>query len=103
MLEAPPRVPKGSIILIDFPFTDLSGEKLRPALVLYEGYLDVTAAAITSEVPQKLLQTDLPILQGMDSFKNTGLKQDSIILIDKIATIEKNVYQRHTRRSRCRS
>jgi mRNA interferase MazF len=89
MLEAPPRVPKGSIILIDFPFTDLSGEKLRPALVLYEGYLDVTAAAITSEVPQKLLQTDLPILQGMDSFKNTGLKQDSIILIDKIATIEK--------------
>jgi hypothetical protein len=29
--EEPQNVPKGSIILIDFPFTDLSGEKLRPA------------------------------------------------------------------------
>lgn len=89
MSEAPPRVPQGSIILIDFPFTDLFGEKLRPALVLHEGYLDVTVAAITSEIPQRLLPTDLPIFEWMDSFEDTGLKKDSIILIDKIATIEK--------------
>jgi mRNA interferase MazF len=89
MFEAPPRVPKGSIILIDFPFTDLYGEKLRPALVLYEGYLDVTVAAITSEIPKKLLLTDLPILEWMSYFEATGLKMNSIILIDKIATLEK--------------
>jgi len=53
MSEAPPIVPKRSIILIDFPFSDLYGEKLRPALVLYEGYLDVTVAVITSEIPQR--------------------------------------------------
>jgi len=82
-------VPKGSIILIDFPFTDLFGEKLRPALVLYEGYLDVTVAAITGEIPQKLLLTDLLILQWMPSFEGTGLKKDSVILMDKIATLEK--------------
>lgn len=89
MCEEPPQVLKGSIILINFPFTDLYGEKLRPALVLYEGYLDVTVAAITSEIPQKLLLTDLPILYGTSSFEATGLKHTSIILLDKIATLEK--------------
>lgn len=89
MSEAPPRVPKGSIILIDFPFSDLYGEKLRPALVLYEGYLDVTVAAITSETPQRLLLTDLLIFECTPSFGSTGLKNTSIILMDKIATLEK--------------
>jgi len=89
MPEEPPEIPKGSIVLIDFPFTDLFGEKLRPALVLYEGYLDVTAAAITSEIPQRLLPTDLLIFRWTPSFEGTGLKKDSILLIDKIATIEK--------------
>ena len=89
MPKEPPEVPKGSIVLIDYPFADLFGEELRPARVLYEGYLDVTAAAITSEIPQKLLPTDLPIFQRTPSFEGTGLKKDSILLIDKMATIEK--------------
>lgn len=27
---------KGKIVLIEYPYTDLSGSKLRPALVLYD-------------------------------------------------------------------
>ncbi len=42
------NVPKGRTILIHFPFTDLSSTKLRPALVIYEGHLDVTIAPMTT-------------------------------------------------------
>ena len=39
---------KGKIVLIPFPFTDLTATKLRPALVLYEGEKDVIVAFISS-------------------------------------------------------
>lgn len=83
-------VPKGSIVYIHFPFTDFIDEKLRPALVLYEGYLDVTVACITGQVPTKLLTSDLLIPHGTPSFIKAGLRKDSVLLIDKIITLEKN-------------
>jgi len=43
---------KGEIILITFPFTDLSGRKLRPALVLAADRDDVTMAFITTNLQQ---------------------------------------------------
>jgi mRNA interferase MazF len=39
-------MPKGDLVLIPFPFTDLSGNKLRPALIFSEDTLDVTVSFI---------------------------------------------------------
>ncbi len=43
-------MPKGTLVLIPFPFTDLSGSKLRPALILAETPLDVTVSFITTQL-----------------------------------------------------
>jgi hypothetical protein len=81
MSGAPPKIPKGNIILVRFPYTDFSAEKLRPALVLYEGYLDITVAYITGQIPTKLLPSDLLISPGTPSFTNAGLKENSVLSV----------------------
>lgn len=40
---------KGNIVLITFPFTDLSGSKLRPAVVLADTGSDMTVCFITTQ------------------------------------------------------
>ena len=42
---------KGKIVAIPFPFTDLKGTKVRPALVIDEGHEDVIVAFISSKLP----------------------------------------------------
>jgi len=77
-------MPKGSIVLIPFPFTDLSGDKLRPALILAETTLDVTVSFITTQL-QWTEPTDILLQPNLLN----GIKKASIIRLSKIATIDK--------------
>jgi len=78
---------KGSVVLVPFPFTDFSAEKLRPAIVLYENDDDAVVAFISSKRPSVMIPTGIPVLRSQQDFSATGLKTDSVIRLDKIATI----------------
>ena len=77
----------GDIVLVRYPFTDLSSEKLRPALVLlgedHEG--DFLLAFITSSSLRKG-DYDIPI-----SKSGTGLHKDSVLRLKKIMAIHKSL------------
>ena len=75
---------KGDIVLIPFPFTDLSGNKNRPALILAQNTRDVTIAFISSQLRWKE-PTDILLTPT----NGNGLKKDSLIRTNKIATVEK--------------
>jgi mRNA interferase MazF len=82
---------KGKIVLVPFPFTDLTTAKLRPALVIYEGEKDVVMAFISSKIPSELSEVDILITKDHTSFRKAGLKVDSVIKLDKIATVLKDL------------
>lgn len=81
---------KGDIILIPFPFTDLTTSKIRPALVIAERDVDVVVAAISSIIPSDLGDHEVIIEDTHPEFNLTNLRKTSVVILDKIATIEKN-------------
>jgi mRNA interferase MazF len=84
---------KAKIVLVHFPFTDLSGAKLRPAVVIHENEQDVIVAFISSRVPPALPSSDLLITPEHPAFMATGLKISSVIRFDKIATLSKTLIE----------
>jgi mRNA-degrading endonuclease toxin of MazEF toxin-antitoxin module len=89
-------VKRGSIVLIRYPFTDSSGTKVRPALILSPDILlkrlsDVLCLFISSNLPQQkeLLPTDLILEKDHPSFVKTGLKSRSVFRSHKIALLDK--------------
>ncbi|MFA6294961.1 MAG: type II toxin-antitoxin system PemK/MazF family toxin [Candidatus Paceibacterota bacterium] len=78
---------KGTIVLIPFPFTDLSSQKIRPALVLHNqaNGEDCIVSFISSNSSKKVGQYEICVIPT----KNNGLKVNSVIKVNKIATLQK--------------
>jgi mRNA interferase MazF len=80
------------VVLIRYPFTDLSGAKVRPALVLTPDHLlrrmeDVLCLFISAVMPDALLPTDWVLEPGHPSFPRTGLKRRSVFRMHKLALL----------------
>ena len=77
---------KGDIVLIPFPFTDLTGSKLRPAVILIDGQLDLTICFITSQIKWSE-PTDIHIQPS----PLNGIKKASLVRLSKIATVDRQL------------
>jgi mRNA interferase MazF len=77
---------KGDIVLIPFPYTDLSGSKLRPVVILFETAQDLVVCFITTQLTYKE-PTDFEIVPSITN----GLKWQSLVRAGKIATIKKSL------------
>lgn len=77
---------KGDIILIPFPFTDLTGFKNRPALILIANDDDVTVTFITTQLKWKD-ENDIKLEPNSEN----NLKKTSLIRLSKITTIDNDL------------
>ena len=59
--------------------------------MIYEGKKDAILVFISSQIPSTPSDTDIMITTKDKGFKKTGLKMDSVIKLDKIATVLKDL------------
>ena len=87
---------RGDVVLTPFPFTDLTGASLRPALVVSSGVLgeDIVLAGISSVVRGAIAPTDYAIDTTHPEFAQTGLRVTSVIRLHKLVTVERTVILR---------
>jgi len=83
---------QGDVVLVTWPFTDLSGAKLRPAVVVSNDELnaaqdDVVLLAVSSTVARTSAY-DLLLEKSDPAFKDSGLKVPSIVRCAKVFTAE---------------
>lgn len=79
----------GDIVLIPFPFAELTSVKVRPTVVICETkdkYKDIVVSAISSIVPKDLSENEILIRPG----KENKLKADSMIKVDRIVTVKRD-------------
>jgi len=83
---------KYEVVLVPFPFDNLSSGQVRAAVCLTEpiGMHDhLTPAFITSRMPSILLNTDLAIDWMDRDFALTGLRVSSTLQLHRLMTITK--------------
>ena len=90
----PTTVQPGDVVLVRFPFTDLTTAKLRPAVVLATHGDDLTIVGIFSSFPQPPRETWISLTREDPTFPQTGLKASSVIKAERIAVIERSVVVR---------
>ena len=78
----------GEIVLLDFPYTNAQGAKLRPALIMAKGDIqhDYLVAFITSEV-ERYRGSEFAVVFKQDDLQRGTVRQESIIRCDKLITI----------------
>jgi len=84
---------RGDIVLVRFPFTDLSSTKVRPALVISSFKEDYIIIGIFSRQPsyKNLTATWVLISRNSKDFASTGLKKTSILKAEKITIVHRSV------------
>ena len=90
---------RGKVVLVPFPFDDLSSQKVRPAVCLTNPigpHRHVILAFITSRIviDNDLLETDVVIGSSYADFNVTGLHVSSTLRLHRLMTVTTSLIRR---------
>ena len=88
---------RGDVVLVAFPFTDLTTTKMRPALVVSSDAfnhknVDIIAVAVTSQIPKRILETNY--LLSLEDQRLAGLPKPSMVKLGKIVTLDQRLIRK---------
>ena len=86
---------RGAIVLVRFPFTDLTSTKQRPALVIASGSFtangeDVIVAAISGQRVERPGRFDYVV----QDWRESGLLTPSVVRAGKLVTLHRDLIRR---------
>ena len=88
---------KHKVVLVPFPFDDLSSTKVRPAVCLTDPigpHKHIILAFITSQVPGHPLPSDYIISDTDGNFASTGLRVSSTLQLHRMMTVTSGIILR---------
>jgi mRNA interferase MazF len=88
-------VSRGDVVLVDYPFSDRTGSKVRPALVVQADTLDrritdtilASISRSTHRASTEQLFVDISTSEG----RRTGLRQNSMIQCENLLTYDQRL------------
>lgn len=75
----------GEFWVADIPFTNASGSKKRPVLILWLDGSDVVAAAVTTAKPRSPLDVELT------DWQVSGLRRESVVRLSRLDCLEQSL------------
>ena len=96
-MPQPSKLYQGDVVLVPFPFADLTGRKMRPAVIVSadpQGS-ELIVAFITSVLTNRSPRgAEVELLRSDPEFRRSGLKVYSLLRLDKVVTLSSNVISR---------
>jgi mRNA interferase MazF len=86
-----------SVVLVPFPFDDLSSQKVRPAVCLTDAigvHRHVVLAFVSSVLPAQPEPSDVLLTPATPGFARTGLRVASALRLHRIVTVSATVIRR---------
>lgn len=86
------KVQRGDVVLVDYPFSDGSGSKVRPTVVVqadeWNARLDDTILAVVTSSTRRRVATPTQFLVEIatNAGQQTGLRGDSVVQCGNLAT-----------------
>ena len=94
------QVSRGEVVLIDYPFTDRTGSKIRPCVVVQtdinnQRLDDTIVAVMTSKMRPGLSSTTEMLIEAKSAAgRQAGLLTDSVIQCQNLLTIDRRFVRR---------
>ncbi|WP_198145939.1 lipopolysaccharide biosynthesis protein RfbH [Desulfonatronovibrio magnus] len=88
----------GEIVLMEFPYTNAKGSKVRPAVIVFDNSMtgvgrDLTVAYMTTEI-DRYRHVPVAVLVERSDLDSGWIKDTSVIRTDKLLTIDENSFMR---------